>query len=159
LEWIVSLPPRRMAGLDGEAGHVDGHVRAGFVDHAQHAERDALAPEVQTARSRGYVVAFADRIREIDHLAQVGGDAVEPGGGERQPVDQAFGEAGGFGRRHILGVGGEDRRAVLGEDRGQFRERPVLLKRRRLGHDPRCGAGAFSELGHIHGHDNLPIRG
>ncbi len=149
----------RVAGLDREPGHVDRHVRAGFVDHAQHAERDALAPEAQAARAGGYVVALADRIREVDHLAQVGGDAVEPGGRERQPVNQAFGEAGGFCRRHILDVGVQDRLPVLAEDGGKLRESFIFLIGCRLGHDPRCGAGAFAEVGHIHGHEILPIRG
>ena len=57
-----------VAALDGERRGIDGHVRPALVDHAEHAERHAHAPDADAARPAAQLADLADRVGQRGHL-------------------------------------------------------------------------------------------
>ncbi len=147
-----------VAGFHGQARHVDRHVGARFVDYPQHADWDALLPEFQPTRAHGLVEPLADRIRQLGHPAQVGGDRGQARGIEPHAVNQRLAQPGGMGGGNVLGVGGKDRIPILGEHICQSEQRLVLLSGRRPRERFGRGARALAEVGYHHGHENLRCR-
>ena len=72
-----------VAGFEAQAGHIHGHVRPGFVDHADNADGHVHLIEPQPVLQRVSALDLADRIGQRGHVANAfgaGGDArlVEP---------------------------------------------------------------------------------
>ena len=79
----------RVAALERQARGVDGHVRAGLVDHADHAHRHAHLAHPQAVRQGLAAHDLADRVGQRGELAQGVGDRDDALGGQREPVEQA----------------------------------------------------------------------
>ena len=77
-----------VARLQAQRRAVDRHVRARLVDHGDHAERHADAPQVQPVGEPVAVDGLADRVGQPADVEHRLGDALQPLLGERQPVDQ-----------------------------------------------------------------------
>ena len=99
----------RIAGLQGQSGHVDGDVGAGLVDHADHAHGHAHTAHLQPVGESPAVDDLADRIGQAGDLAQGGGDGGDAPDGEGQSVDQPLPHARPTSALHVDGVGGQNR--------------------------------------------------
>ena len=69
----------RVAGLQADAGRVDGHVRAGLVDDADHAERHPDLAQLEAVRQRGAADHLADRVGQRGHVARARRPSRRPG--------------------------------------------------------------------------------
>ena len=124
----------RVAGLEAEGGGVDGHVRPGLVDHADHAERDPHATDGDTARPAAHLVDLAHRVVQGGDLAQAAdhiGDALRA---DLQPVAHGRGDAARVRRSQVPLVLGEQV-VLTRQQRLTHVEQDAVLHRGRQGAD------------------------
>ncbi|KAF1858399.1 hypothetical protein Lal_00014910 [Lupinus albus] len=143
-----------VAALDAQAGRVDRHVRARFVDDADDAQRHAHAAHLDARRAELEVRDFADRVGQRDDLAQ----AVDHRGdglvGQRQAVQQRRFQAGGSRRFHVARVGGAEHVGVAFDGGRDQQQGLVAGGAVRARHAARGGAGLAAHcvhgLGDVH---------
>ena len=133
-----------VAGLQGQGGHVDGHVGARLVDHAHHAQGNAHAAHPQAVGQGAAVDDLADRVGQARDLAQGVGDGPDALGRQGQAVDQARSHARGAGALQVGPVGGQDARGRLHEMVGHGAQPGVLDLAARPGHRSLGGASGAS---------------
>ncbi len=87
----------------------------------------------------------ADRIRQVGEVFQGGGEALDAGIGEGEPVQQRRGRAVGLPGGHVLGVGGKDPGLTLQQRGGDGAQPPVLPGPVGAGHPAACGTGTVGD--------------
>src|SRR5690606_29046028 len=96
----------RVAGLQTQAGRIDGHVRTRLVDDADHTQRYAHLADLNAGRQVAHALNLADRVRQGRHLAQAFDHAVDYLRRQRQAVDHGRLQTAGAGGGQIQFVGG-----------------------------------------------------
>ena len=138
----------RVAGLQAQAGGVDGHVRPRLVDDPDHAQRHAHLADLDARGHIAHVADLADRVGQRGDLAQALDHVVDARRGQRQAVQhrrlQAIGAAGG----EVLLVGVGQLRAGGVQRIGRGQQGAVLL-RGGAREQPRGGAGIAAQAAHI----------
>jgi hypothetical protein len=148
---------RGVAGLQREARRVDGHVRPGFVDHADDAERDAHLAHVQPVGEQTAAQHLAHRVGQARDRQQTLGDAVDPLLGERQAVEHVLGEARFAPGFQVGGVRLEDLLGPFTQGGGHLAQRRVLAFAGRqdefLGGDTGSAGGGVHLFAQFSGHE------
>ena len=80
-------------GVGAQRSDINRHVRARFINHANHPQRDAATFNTQTAVQQPAVDHLADRIGQIAHLAHIAGDAAQARRGQREAIKHRFTQA------------------------------------------------------------------
>lgn len=139
----------RVAGLQAQAGGVDGHVRPRLVDDPDHAQRHAHLADLDARGHIAHVADLADRVGQRGDLAQALDHVVDARRGQRQAVQhrrlQAIGAAGG----EVLLVGVGQLRAGGVQRIGRGQQGAVLLRGGGAREQPRGGAGIAAQAAHI----------
>ncbi len=130
-------------------GRVGGDVRAGFVDDADDAERDAHLADLDAGRAVLDVGHLADRVGQRGDLLDAFGHAVDALLGQRQAVEQGGFEAGGAGGGQVFLVGGDQRGLLTADGGGDVQQRSVLFGSGRPGQAARGGAGLAADGLHV----------
>ncbi|MNZ18866.1 hypothetical protein D3C78_358860 [compost metagenome] len=138
-----------VAGLQAQAGGIDGHVRARFVDDPDHPQRHAHLADLNTRRAIAHVADGADRVCQAGHLAQAGDHAVDTRWGQGQAVEQGrlqtVGTAGG--QVLFVGCGKLGTRGV--QCIGSSLQGAVLLRSAGAGDHPGGLASGATQTGHV----------
>ncbi len=118
-----------VAGLEAEAGDIDGNVGARLVNHADDADGHPAAGETQAVLQYPAVDLGPHGVIQGDHLAHVSYDAGQTGRIEQQPIQHGLRQPRLAPCSDVLLVGSQD----LGASRLQFvgdgSQRPILLCR------------------------------
>ncbi|MNH09756.1 hypothetical protein D3C79_692170 [compost metagenome] len=144
-----------VAGLEAEAGDVDGDVGTRLVDDTDDTDGHPTAGEAQAVLQHPAVDLGADRIVEHYHLAHIRHYPGQPLWVEQQPIQHSLSQASLAARRYVLGVGGQDLLATRLQFIGDGGQRPVLLRRADGG---KLIGGFARRLPHfLQTHDLVPI--
>ena len=138
-----------VAALDGQRRGLDGDVGPALVDHAEHAQRHAHAPDADAAGLALQLADLADRVGHRGDLLAAFGHGVDDLRRELQPVEQRRGQAGGARGLQVLGIGLLQRRRVRAQPRGQAAQRIVLRRGGGRRHGGRRGARGDAHVGHV----------
>ena len=138
-----------IAGLQAQAGGIDGHVGARLVDDADHAQRHAHLADLDAGRQVAHALDLADRVRQGGDLAQAFDHRVDHLRRQRQAVDHGRLQTIGAGSGQIQLVGGGQLAAGGIEGVGGSLQRMVLLRGAGSGEHPRGGARSAAQAGHI----------
>ena len=159
-----------VSALQAERAGVRGDVRAALIDHADHAKRRRNPLDDQAVGAVEGREHAADRIGQRRDVLEAASDRLDPRRVQREAIEErrrqalrpAFGE--------IAPVGRQDLRRALAQNSRRRRQRPVLLRGRRIGEGasgrPRLGAdrahrGADFRFGleslHGGGHERAPV--
>ncbi len=133
-----------VAALQAERAGVRGDVRAALVDDAHDAERrrDPLDDEaVGAVEGREHA---ADRIGQRRDVLEAAGDRLDPRLVQREAIEERRRQALRLAFGEVARVGGQDFRRAFAQNSRRRRQRPVLLRGRRIGEGargrPRLGA-------------------
>ena len=140
-----------VAALDAQAGRVDRHVRASFVDDADHAQRHAHAAHLDARRAEFQVGDLADRVGQRDDLAQAVHHRGDRLVGQREAVQQRRLQAGGGRRFHVARVGGTELVGVALDGGGDQQQGLVAGGAVRARHAARCRACLAADSMHVVG--------
>ncbi len=72
---------RGITGFQAQGGDINSHVRARFVDYADHPQRHAATFDAQAAVQQSAIDHLPDRIGQAAHLTHVVGNAFQARGG------------------------------------------------------------------------------
>ena len=106
-----------VAGFQAQRCSVGRDVRAGFVNDADDAERDAHLADLDAGRLELEFAHFTDRIGQRGDLLDAFGHAVDTFFGQRQAIEHGGFQPGGAGGGQVFLVGG-DQRSLLAADGG-----------------------------------------
>lgn len=138
-----------VAGLQAQAGRIDGHVRPRLVDDADHAQRHTHFADLDTGRQVAHALNLADRVRQGRHLAQAFDHAVDHLRRQRQAVDHGRLQTAGAGGSQVQFVGGGQLGAGGVEGIGSGLQRAILLRGAGTGEHPGGLAGGLAQAGHV----------
>ena len=83
-----------VARLEAEGGRIGGDVRTGFIDDADHPERDPHPADGQAVRPPPQGGDRSHRIGQRGNLGETSGNPPDAGLGKREAVNHGRGEAG-----------------------------------------------------------------
>ncbi|MNC25423.1 hypothetical protein D3C75_735110 [compost metagenome] len=138
-----------VAGLQAQAGGVDGHVGPRLVDDPDHAQRHAHLADLDAGRPVAHVADRADRVRQAGDLAQALDHAVDARRGQRQTVEQRGVETIGAAIGQVLLVGGQQGGARGIEGARSSQQGVVLLRGSGARGDARSFACGATQAGHV----------
>ncbi|MNJ19841.1 hypothetical protein D3C77_141650 [compost metagenome] len=138
-----------VAGLEAQAGGVDGHVRPGFVDDPDHAQRYAHLADLNTRRPIAHVTDRTDRVWKAGDLAQTDDHAVDTGRGQRQALEHGRFQAIGTTSGQVQLVGSRQLVASGIQGIGGRLQRAVFLRGAGTGNNARGLTGGATQAGHV----------
>ena len=133
---------RHVAGLNSQAKGVHGDVRAGLIDHAHHAERNAHLLHLNAVVHGAALQDLPYWVLQAGYLAQTTGNALHTRGVERQAVNKRLGHAAFAAGVDILLIGGENIFGVGNEVFGCALQDLILARRGQLRYDGRDFLGS-----------------
>jgi hypothetical protein len=148
--FAAATQDRGIARLEAEARSVCGHIRARFINDADHAERHAHSAYLYAGRTISQVGDDAHRVGQGGDLLQAfchAGNGAFPKG---QPVQQGFAKTLRSGLGHVFAVGGEECCLVAPNCSGHRQQRRVLGRRIGCRDHPAgfpCGAAHAVHIG------------
>lgn len=140
---------RRVAGLQAQAGGIDGHVGPGLVDDPDHAQRHAHLADLNARRTETHVTDRADRIRQRSHLTQTDDHAVDARRGQFQTFQQCRFQTIGATGGQILLIGCSKLGASGVQGIGSSLQSAVFLRGAGTADDPGSFAGGATQSGHV----------
>ncbi len=144
-----------VAALQTQRRDVGGHVRPRLVDHQDHPERDAHAPDLQAVWPVPHARDLAHRIRQRGHLAQASRHRRDPLAIERQALEQRRRQGILAPSREVHGVLGQDRLPGVLERIRALAQRCVLDVRAQLPQPLGSGPATAHQIGDQLGLDHL----
>jgi len=147
-----------VAGLDAERGGLQRDVGARLVDDADDAQGHAHLAHLDTGGAVYEVGNGADRVGQLDHLAQAFEHTVELPLGKRQAVEHGCVQSAAAAVFNITGIGGENGvvgRRQLGANGGQG---GVLVAGAGARHGAGSGTGLVAQVFHVSGNVHRRIR-
>ena len=105
---LAAAKDDRVAGGEGHGRRIGRDVRPRFVDEKHDAQRHANLADDQARGPGRFLEHFPDGIGQRRHRLDTGGDALDPLGIEREPVDRGGREPKARGSCDVELVGGED---------------------------------------------------
>ncbi|MNN24578.1 hypothetical protein D3C81_1380160 [compost metagenome] len=139
----------RVAGLQAQAGSVDGHVGPRLVDDADDAQRYAHLADLDARGQVAHVADGADRIGQAGDLAQALDHVVDARRGQRQAVEHGLVQAVAAAVVQVLRVGAEQLLARGVEGAGGGQQGVVLLRGGGASGDARSLARGATQAGHV----------
>ena len=139
----------RVAGLQAQAGGIDGHVRPGFVDDPDHAQRHAHLADLNARRAKAHVADRADRVRQSRYLTQTDDHAVDAFRGQRQTLKQCGLKTIGAASGQIQFIGSRQLGACSVQRIGSSLQGAVFLRGAGTADDARSFAGSATQAGHV----------
>ncbi|MNS95139.1 hypothetical protein D3C72_1293830 [compost metagenome] len=139
----------RIAGLQAQAGSIDGHVGTGFVDDPDHAQRHAHLADLNARRTEAHVADRTDRIRQCSDLTQTDDHAVDARRGQFQTLQQCRFQTIGATGGQILLIGGGKLGARGVQGIGSSLQGAVFLRGAGTADDPGGFAGGATQSGHV----------
>ncbi|MNS63647.1 hypothetical protein D3C72_967480 [compost metagenome] len=141
-----------VTGFQAQGGDVDGHVRARFINHADHTEWDAATLDAQTAVEQPAVNHLPHRIGEVADLAHVIRDAFKTCGRQSQAVEHCLAQTIVTRVGQILFVGEQDLLRLCFQIISDFFQNAVFLA---AGKERQFVRGGFGSGAHLFQHDWL----
>ncbi|MCY1224037.1 hypothetical protein D9M72_361800 [compost metagenome] len=138
-----------VAGLQAEAGGIDGHVRPRLIDDADHAQRHTHLAHLDTGRQVAHVADFADGVRQGGDLTQALDHVVDTCRGQRQAVEHGRLQAIGPAIGQVLLVGDGQLGTSCVQCIGGSQQGAVLLRGTGTGGHARGGASSATQAGHV----------
>ena len=121
----AALEEHRVAALEAQSGDLHQRVRAGFKDHADHADRAAHAGEHKPLRQLRAQLLVPDGVLHLRQRAQARAHVVELALVKFQPLQCRRGKALGLRRLQILRVRREDRLFAILQRVSHSQERAI----------------------------------
>jgi hypothetical protein len=139
---------RGVAGFQAQRAGIRCDVGAALVDNSNNAKRHAHALDDHAVRPRPGFGNDAYRVFKRAHRLDGFGNAFDAGVVQHQAVEHGAGQAGGFGRGEVFGIGGENPGFLRADRGGHQIQRPVFLGGRRQGQNTGGGARGAADPGH-----------
>ncbi|MNM34576.1 hypothetical protein D3C81_452310 [compost metagenome] len=139
----------RVAGLQAQAGGIDGHVRPGLVDNPDHAQRHAHLADLNARRAEAHVADRTDRVRQCSYLTQTDDHAVDARRGQRQTLKQGRLQTIGATGGQVLLIGSRQLGAGSVQRIGSSLQGAVLLRSAGTADDAGSLAGSATQAGHV----------
>ena len=136
----------RVARLETDSRRIDGHIRARFVNNADHAQRNADLGDFEAVGTDSRRQHAPDRIVLGGDHAQPVGHLLNPAVGQGQPVDHRRCKTGLFRLFKVLGIGGFDRLRGLFDPAGHHLQAAVFLVGREDSQRARGGFRLFTHF-------------
>ena len=138
-----------VAGLQAQAGGVDGHVRPRLIDDADHTQRHAHLANLDTRRQVTHIANLANRVRQGSNLAQSFDHRVDHRRGQRQTVNHGRFQTTGTSSGQVQFIGGHQFIAACIQRGGGGLQGTVFLRGTGARKHARSAAGGLSQAGHI----------
>ena len=148
ITFRAAAQDHRISGFQAQRGCVGRHVRAAFINHANHAQRSAHTLDMQPAGPVPFADDGAHGIVLRGNRAQTVHDVRNPPFIQRQPVHHRRGQPLVAAKFQIAGIGRQDIRAPRPDGIGGGGQRGGLGLWRGEGQHCRGVAGRFSDPSH-----------